>query len=201
LTPSIRYPLALATGTAVALFALLAVGCGGSSSAGVASIGTSTNASATKPSWAATYHCFAAHGYPKYRIINSPSVPSAPPISGWYKKGNNFVVTPAFQKLYSGAKFEAAEKACMPLVPYKPPPPAVVAARVAQARRFAQCARAHGMPNIPDPGSEGAAANPWLIDLKAAGINYEGPKFKDILATCQSTLKDGLLPFIVGNGG
>jgi hypothetical protein len=53
------------------------------------------------------------------------------------------------------------------------------------------------MPNIPDPGGD----PPWLIDLNAAGINYDGPKFKDVLATCQSTLKNGLLPFIVGNGG
>jgi hypothetical protein len=180
---------------------LLAAACGGSSSLRVASIGTSTNASATKPSWAATYHCFAAHGYPKYRIINSPSVPSAPPISGWYKLPNgNFAVTPAFQKLYSGAKFEAAEKACMPLVPYKPPPAAVVAARVAQARNFARCARAHGMPNIPDPGNDGSPPA-WLIDLKAAGINYDGPRFQHVLATCQKTLKNGLLPFVVGNGG
>jgi hypothetical protein len=190
--------LTLAAGAASVVLAVLAAGCGGSSSPGVASIGgTGAQASVPRRSYAAAYHCFAAHGYPDYRVPDARKTGG----NGWYRRGNQIIFTPAYLKLYSGAKFEAAERACMPLVPYKPPPPAVVAARVAQARKFAQCARAHGMPNIPDPGSDGAAANPWLIDLKAAGINYDGPKFKDVLATCQSTLKNGLLPFIVGNGG
>jgi hypothetical protein len=171
----------------------LATGCGGSSSPGVVSIGTGTNATASGRSFAAAYHCFAAHGYPNYRAPNVNKSGG----NGWYRRGNQIVLTPAFQKLTSTAKFKAAEKACDPLFPPVKRDPAEVAAWVAQARKFAQCARAHGMPNIPDPGGD----PPWLIDLHAAGINYDGPKFKDVLATCQSTLKNGLLPFIVGNGG
>jgi hypothetical protein len=192
-TPSGRRSLTLAAGIALVVLAVLAAGCGGSSSPGVASIGTGTDASATRPSFAAVYHCFAAHGYPNYRIPNANQTGG----NGWYRRGNQIVLTPAFQKLTSTARFKAAEKACYPLLPPVKRNPAEVAARVAQARNFARCARAHGLPNIPDPGGE----PPWLIDLNAAGINYDGPKFKDVLATCQSTLKDGLLPFIVGNGG
>ena len=185
--------MTLAACTAIVVLAVLAAGCGGSSSPGVASIGQATNARATRPSFAATYHCFAAHGYPNYRMPNANKAGG----NGWYRRGNQIVLTPAFLKLYSGPKFEAAQKACSPLFPPVKRDPAVVAADVAQARNFARCARAHGMPNVPDPGGD----PPWLIDLHAAGINYDGPKFKDVLATCQSTLKSGLLPFIVGNGG
>lgn len=174
----------------------VAAGCGGSSSPGVASIGSAgTRASAPRQSSAAAYHCFAAHGYPDYRLPNA----NASGGNGWYRRGNSIILTPAFLKLYSGAKFEAAERACAPLFPPEKTPPAVVAARVAQARRFARCARAHGMPNMPDPGSDPPPV--WLIDLKSAGIDYDGPKFQDVLATCRSTLKNGLQPFIVGNGG
>jgi hypothetical protein len=192
-TPSGRRASTLATGTAAVVLAALAAGCGGSSSPGVASIGTGPNASAGRPSFAAAYHCFAAHGYPDYRVPNAHKTGG----NGWYRRGNQIVLTPAFQKLTSTARFQAAEKVCDPLFPPVKRNPAEVAAEVAQARKFAQCARAHGMPNIPDPGGD----PPWLIDLNAAGINYDGPKFKDVLATCQSTLKNGLLPFIVGNGG
>lgn len=193
MTPGTRYPLAFVAGAAIGLLALLAAGCGGSSSPGVASIGTRTNATATRRSYAAAYHCFAAHGYPDYRLPNANKTGG----NGWYRRGNQIVLTPAFQKLTSTAKFKAAERACSPLFPPVKRDPAVVAANVSQARDFARCARAHGMPNIPDPGGD----PPWLIDLNAAGINYDGPKFKDVLATCQNTLKNGLLPFIVGNGG
>lgn len=158
-------------------------------------LGAGTNVSAPRQSFAAAYHCFAAHGYPNYRVPDAKKTGG----NGWYRRGNNIIFTPAFVKLYSGAKFEAAQKACDPLLPPQETPPALVAARVAEARKFARCARAHGMPNMPDPGSDPPPA--WLIDLEAAGINYDGPKFQDVLATCRSTLKNGLQPFIVGNGG
>ncbi len=193
-TPSGRRSLTLAAGAASVVLATLAAGCGGSSSPGVASIGgTGTHGSAPSRSSAAAYHCFAAHGYPNYRVPNANKAGG----NGWYRRGNQIIFTPAFQKLTSTPRFKAAEKVCDPLFPPVKRNPAEVAANVAEARKFAQCARAHGMPNIPDPGGD----PPWLIDLHAAGINYDGPKFKDVLATCQSTLKNGLLPFIVGNGG
>lgn len=188
--------MALAAGAASAFFAVLAAGCGGSSSPGVASIGgTGTIASARTQSWAAAYHCFATHGYPDYRVPDARKTGG----NGWYRRGNTIIFTPAWEKLYDTAKFKAVEKVCDPLLPPEKRDPAVVAARVTQARNFARCARAHGMPNMPDPGTD--PPPPWLIDLKAAGINYDGPKFKEVLATCQNTLKNGLLPFIVGGGG
>ena len=144
-------------------------------------------ASATHRSWAAFYHCYAAHGYPNYREMGSPSVPSAPPISGWYRKPNgDYVVLPAFQKLYDTAKFRAVETVCEPLAPVKQRTPAQVAAIVAQERKVTQCARAHGMPTFPDPGSDG------FINVGAAGITYESPEFLHVRKACQSLIKNGV---------
>jgi hypothetical protein len=179
-----RGATSFASGAAVAVLVVFAAGCGGSSSPGVASIGTSTDASATKPSWAAFYHCFAAYGYPNYREIGSPSVSSAPPINGWYRKANgNYVVTPDFMKLYFTAKFRAVEKVCDPLDPSPRATPAEVARGAAQARKFSRCARAHGMPNFPDPDNQG------FIHLNAAGISYESPEFQRVKQACRSLIK------------
>lgn len=102
-------------------------------------------------------------------------------------------MTPAYQKLFSGPKWDAANKACEPLFPGARETPAQIAADVAQARKVAQCMRAHGMPNLPDPGSDG------LINLKAAGINYSSPKFQGAEAECQSLMTRGE-PFAVPVG-
>lgn len=187
--------MSVASGAAVAVLVLFAAGCGGSSSPGVASIGTSTNASASKPSWAAFYHCFAAHGYPKYREIGSPSVPSAPPINGWYRKANgNYAITPDFIKLYDTAKFRAVEKVCDPLDPTPRATPAQAARAAAQARKFSQCARAHGMPNFPDPSNQG------LINLKAARIDSQSPEFLHVRGACQRFIRDGMVFLVAYNG-
>jgi hypothetical protein len=190
-TPFGRRSSTLAAGAASVVLAVLAAGCGGSSNPGVASIGdTGAHPSAPRQSWAAMYHCYATHGYPKYRVINSPSVPSAPPISGWYKLPNgNFAITRAFQRLYGTAKFRAVEKVCDPLGPHKAPTPAQVAAQVAYARTVARCMRAHGMPNLPDADSGG------LIHL-AYSAEDNSPKFLSAEGACQSVMTQGE-PFLV----
>jgi hypothetical protein len=191
LTSGTRYPLTFAAATAISLFGLLAAGCGGSSSPEVASVGgAGTNASAAGQSWAAAYHCYATHGYPKYRPIGSPAVPGAPPISGWWKTPDgNYGITPTFQKLYGTAKFRAVDRVCEPLIPVKKLTPAQVAARVAQALKVARCMRAHGMPNLPDPDSGG------LIHLQSSN-EYSSPKFQRAQGACQNLMTRGI-PFLV----
>jgi len=132
---------------------------------------------------------------PNYREIGSPSVPSAPPINGWYRKPNgNYVALPAFLKLYDTAKFRAVEKVCDPLDPSPRATPAQLAAANAQARKFSQCARAHGMPNFPDPNSQG------LISLNAAGIDSQSPAFLHVHAACQRFIRDGMAFLVAYNG-
>lgn len=60
--------------------------------------------------------------------------------------------------------------------------PAHEAEMRAQALKFSQCARSHGMPNFPDPTSIGA------IDLSAAGIDAESPAFLHAKQACRSLL-------------
>lgn len=167
--------------------ALLAAGCGGAQSPGVASIGGGGAASTVRRSWAAFYHCWAVHGFPSYREIGSPSVPSAPPISGWSKKPNgHYVVTPAFMKMSDSAKFKAAGKTCYALEPGSPATPAEMARRAARARKFSECVRAHDMPDFPDPDNAGT------INLQAAGIDWNAPAFQRAKRACQSLDKNGV---------
>jgi hypothetical protein len=195
LTSRIRFPLTLAVASGVAAFALLAAaGCGGSASPGVADItGGNSSLSGAKRTWPALYHCYATHGFPTYRPIGSPSVPSAPPVNGWYRQPNgNYAITPAYEKLFSGPKWDAANKACEPLFPGKRLTPAQVAENVAQARKVAQCMRTHGMPNLPDPQSDG------LIHLESA-VEYSSPKFQRAQGACQRLMTRGI-PFLVPMG-
>ena len=45
----------------------------------------------------------------------------------------------------------------------------------AQALRFSECVRDHGVPSFPDPGSDGRIPDP-----ATAGINQGSPKFEAI---------------------
>lgn len=184
--------MALASAVALTVLVLIAAGCGGgSSSPGVASVGGGdAPLPAAQRTWPALYHCYATHGFPTYRPIGSPAVPSAPPIYGWWKMPNgNYGITPGYQKRFSGPKWDAANKACEPLFPGKRLTPAQVAVRVAQARKVARCMRAHGMPNLPDPNSTG------LIPL-ASSAEDSAPKFLSAQSACQGLMKYGL-PFLV----
>lgn len=183
-TATTRHALGLGAGTVAAVLALLAAGCGGSASPQVASIGAGT-APAVKRSWAGVYHCYASHGYPDYRPIGSPSVPGAPPIRGWYRQPNgNYAITSAYSK-FQTAQFTAVDRLCEPFFPGKRETPAQATRDVAQMLKFAQCARAHGMRNLPDPDSGG------LIPLTLA--DYESPLFQRAENACKSLLKYGEL--------
>ena len=92
--------------------------------------------------------------------------------------------------------FKAAESACQKLLPAGFPqsgPPS--AAAMAQARTWAQCMRAHGVPNFPDPTttmpSGGApfngvvnAINGAVFVLPAATIDVRSPAFKQAATAC-----------------
>lgn len=181
----------LAAGAATVSLAVLAAGCGGSSGPGVASVdGANASLPAAERTWPALYRCYRAHGFPTYRPVGSPSVASAPPVFGWYRQPDgDYAVTPAYQKLFSGPKWDAANKACEPLFPGPRLTPAQIAARVAQARKVAQCMRAHGMPNLPDPDSSG------LIPLRSSAEDST-PKFLSAEGACQSLMTHGI-PFLV----
>jgi hypothetical protein len=84
----------------------------------------------------------------------------------------------------SSAKVQAAQSACSHLLPNggRGPSPAQVQLIRAQALRFSQCVRAHGVPNFPDPDSSGRIPDP-----ASAGIDQGSPKFEAANQACRAS--------------
>ena len=81
----------------------------------------------------------------------------------------------------STAKVQAAQGACRHLLPNggSGPTAAQVQQAKAQALRFSQCVRAHGVPNFPDPDSTGRIPDPATV-----GIDQGSPKFRAANQAC-----------------
>ena len=80
----------------------------------------------------------------------------------------------------------AAERDCKALVPtdfYQAPSAAQSAQNLALMLRLAKCMRAHGVPNFPDPTSQGLRISP------SSGIDLNSPAFLGTQKSCQ---KDSL---------
>jgi hypothetical protein len=184
--PANRCSFTVVTTAAAVVLALLAAGCGGSSGPRVASVATTptrASATATTPAGklAAYYRCMAAHGFPNYRM---PAVPK-----GSTPGAARIKLTPAQARTIRSPGFQAADRTCGPLIPGygSALTPAREAAARAQALKFSQCARSHGMADFPDPDSTGA------INLSAAGI--ESPAFLHVKQACRRLIR--LFIFVV----
>ncbi|HET6172232.1 MAG TPA: hypothetical protein VFD90_06495 [Gaiellales bacterium] len=81
----------------------------------------------------------------------------------------------------SNSRVQAAQSACNHLLPNGGSGPN--AAQVQQMRahglRFSHCVRSHGVPNFPDPGSDGRIPDPASV-----GINQGSPKFEAANQAC-----------------
>jgi hypothetical protein len=160
------------------VLALLAAGCGGSPGNHVARLATTTTqtASASSPSgggsnrdWALSYAgCLRAHGVASWPDPNS---------AGVFDKSKL-----TLQQLgVSGSRLQAAQATCRHLLPNggQPPGQARQAQIRAQTLAFARCIRSHGVPNFPDPGSDGR-----LPDPASEGIDQGSPKFQAANQAC-----------------
>jgi hypothetical protein len=146
---------------ALVCLALVAAGCGGSSSPGshVAQLSTSTTRT-SPPSRGSTHDQAVAYA----RCLRSHGVPlwPDPESSGAFDKSK---LTP-HQLGVSSSQIGTAEKACRSLVPtYSATQQPHV---LAQALRFSRCMRAHGATNFPDPESNGAIAIPHAMENSPA---------------------------------
>lgn len=188
--------------TVLAGAALLAAGCGGSSSsAGVAHLGSNTSSSAdpsggspsperessasAQQKMIAFSHCMRTHGVPEFPepteghlLIHSSD-----------HKGRVTGVNPR------SAQFQAAQKACAKLAPNggKPPSPAEQAKAQEKALKFSQCMRTHGVPSFPDPEfSHGGGAVRIHIGSGRkggpSGIDPNSPEFQTAQKACQSIM-------------
>jgi hypothetical protein len=85
----------------------------------------------------------------------------------------------------SNPKFQAAQQACRNLAPGGTHEKSVgTPAFVEQAREFAQCIRANGVPDFPDPDANG--------EFRGQGHEQQDdPKFQAAQQICQSKLPGG----------
>jgi hypothetical protein len=81
----------------------------------------------------------------------------------------------------TAARFQSAHAACDHLLPGggSRPSPAQVQYVKALGLRFARCVRGHGLPNFPDPGSDGRIPDP-----ATEGIDQGSPKFEAANRAC-----------------
>jgi hypothetical protein len=90
------------------------------------------------------------------------------------------------------ASFQAAQRACVKYSPNggRAPSPAQQAQAVAQALKFSECMRAHGITDFPDPQvSSGAGGVSIGIRINGKGqssdLNPRGPQFQAAQKVCQ----------------
>lgn len=160
---------------AVAL-ALIATGCGGKASgsgAGQAPGGASQSAVAQAQKYS---QCMRSHGVPDYPDPN----PTTGRIQVRFSKGPNGQssgVDPG------SAQYKTAAKACKSLQP--PGLGSSNSTANAQMIKFAQCMRAHGVKNFPDP--KGGR----LVFNKSNGLDPNSPQFKAAQRACQKYAPGG----------
>jgi hypothetical protein len=77
--------------------------------------------------------------------------------------------------------------------------PSTSAAKPDQMVAFANCMRSHGVPNFPDPGSNGSGGIQIQAGQRAGsgpslsvnGVSVNGPAFQSAMKSCRSQLPNG----------
>jgi len=163
---------------ATAGLVLLAAACGGSPGSDVAQLGSTTtqssstssvSAGSAQPNGAVAYaRCMRSNGVPNWPDPNS---------GGVFDKSK---LTPQ-QLGASSSRVQAAQSACRRLLPNggSGPTAAQVQQVKAQALRFSQCVRVHGLPTFPDPDRTGRIPDPASV-----GIDQGSPKFRAANQAC-----------------
>jgi hypothetical protein len=86
-------------------------------------------------------------------------------------------------------KFQAADKACRPLLPNGGVHPQLTAAQQQQFLSWAACVRAHGVPSFPDPTFTGGGVQIRIADKPGSG---PGPvQLQAAQQACKSKLPGG----------
>jgi hypothetical protein len=194
-----RITLSLAV---LASAALLATGCGGSSSSpGVAHLGSSTSTGPAAASGGSSSSPEESSASAQQKIIafsqcmRSHGVPEFPDPSEGHivvrssdRNGHVTGVNP------NSPQFQAASKACAKFSPKggKPPSAAEQTKLQEQALKFSQCMRTHGVPSFPDPEfSHGGVGIGIHISGKQGGpsrIDPSSPQFQAAQKACRSIM-------------
>ena len=190
-----RRPHILTSLGAVAVFSMLAAGCGGSgNSPGVANVATSTTTTAATQSGLVGFaQCMRGHG-----VASFPE----PDSSGHISK---LLVVGARQA--NPSRFDSAQSACRHLLPNgslaPQETPQQKQKRLADELSFARCMRSHGLTRFPDPTSQGQLT---IAMVEAQGIDVHSTAVLHVVQTCLPASHGALTPAKVreainGTGG
>lgn len=115
-------------------------------------------------------HCMQTHGVPSFPEPNSQGVFSLSGVS------------------QNSPGFQAASNDCRKLLPNGGQPTAAQKAQaVAQALKFSQCMRSHGIADFPDPqvSNGGDQISIRLTGSKGSDLNPQDPQFQAAQSACQ----------------
>jgi hypothetical protein len=197
-----RVPTLILLAAAGAALAVLAAGCGGSSSSGVASLGPGTVAASTDPTTtAATPQDFQTAILAYARCLRSQGFDVPDPD---FSQGGGGGLRAVFGRVdRNDPKFRKAQEKCRPILAAVRPQfsPADRQKFQDAALKFAQCMRKHGV-NVPDPDfSQGGAGGPGGGGggglFGGSNIDRSDPKVQAAMQACRSVFTDAGL----GRGG
>jgi hypothetical protein len=177
-----RRPLILTSVVAIAAFSLLAAGCGGGRSPGVASVASSTTTATTTQNGAVPFaRCMRSHGVPNF--------PDPQGIGGRSLKET------VQQLAASNPRFQAAQRACNHLLPNGGSGPQETAqqtrTRLADELSFARCMRSHGVTRFPDPTAQGELS---VEMVQAQGVDVHSPAVLQVVQACLPASRGALTP-------
>jgi hypothetical protein len=155
--------------TGLAALSLLLAACGGSSTPGVAAVGTATTAggSSQQDGALAFAQCMRRHGVPDF---------PDPDAQGQF---------PSFRTGTSKQISARADGVCRHLLPSGGiGTPQQRAQKLTFALKVAHCLRSHGYPTFPDPTTQGQRIPPE--------INTESPQFQSTETSCEQQARKAL---------
>ena len=167
-----RRPLILASVVAIAAFSLLAAGCGGGRSPGVATVASSTTGATTTTTTQNGLLAFS-------QCMRSNGMPNFPDPQRFV--GGNVKLT-----IHQLAPSQAALSACDHLLPTNggsgsPETAQQQRTQLADGLSFARCMRSHGVNRFPDPTSQGQLT---VEMVQAQGIDIHSPAVLRAVQTC-----------------
>ncbi|MCU1494615.1 MAG: hypothetical protein JWO62_2379 [Acidimicrobiaceae bacterium] len=196
-------PLALALGA----LTLAAAACGGSPSASVANLGSSTSTSSPTSPTGGKASPQSGGGKPQgngssqssigiggitvqfAQCMRTHGVPNFPDPDGQGRVQFSGVDP-------NSASFQGAQRACAKDEPSggKPPTAAQTQQALAQALKYSQCMRSHGLADFPDPQTSPGGGIGIRISIKGgqtSDLNPNNPLFQSAQKACQSIMPGG----------
>jgi hypothetical protein len=180
------------SGACLGFLGLFATACGGGShSAGVAHIGSTTTASTSlagpsvtsvselQSAQLAFAECMRSRGIPGYP---DPGTQGAVPASKAAASG---------ELDFNSPQFQSALRECRKLLPSgAPASPAQQAAVTAKAVTFAHCMRAHGVPGFPTPGLTPGGGKlsrgGYFVEAQSGPLSPDNPQFVRAQKACRN---------------